>query len=690
MEPADETKIEPKTPDNQVEKSVADKIFLQAEQQLGTSRRSKRARFEQIRENEDLYHGIITTISLRNPFNECFPYMAGYVDHLKGKIDDDSSLSYSSSEEADYKKTLKIQAFYEKISKSVAANDCWDLKHRYAKTNAIFSGVATYKYFATDEEGYKSYLEVISHYDFHNEPRGGGQIENHLFCGQDNLFKNEEDLKSNSNYDQSQVALLVKNATDNGWKDSASFEATRNNRFAALQQQPETNNYVGQQVVKLVEWYTTYKGKRYYILFNEMARVWIRCVPLVSMFPDNQWPYICWHTNEDPDVFWSKAPCDDARKVANIINRLLNQELYNREKENNGRELYDPDMVPNLAQLTETRPDAKVAIDTKNGAKPLSSAVLRIPSGALNGTLDLVTWLETFTGKQLGYTASSAGQSESDKKVGVFQGEIAQVEELINVKNKSYRLALSILGQKFKVNAELRIDKEVSVKVMGGKGVEWVKASPDDFKTIGTLTIQPVGGISELKLKEVEKARKLNALRLVMSVNPQWKDRQTLLLTGFNEEDVKDAFSGESFAEKELMSEAAYSEKEIVEGKTCKLNRGATAAFMQHIIDFATNTDDLPLDVFNKLMDYAEAHLDIVLENMNRSAKEMIATRAKMRLSTGISPLTTNAGGATMGANGQGATPTNANGASGQVPGLGESGGYSGAGAGIPGPGFGA
>lgn len=658
---AEEKKILGK-PLNQVDNATADKIFLQSIEQLRTSRRSKTARFEQIRENEDLYLGVITNPSIRNPFgSECFPYMAGFVDHLKSKIDDDSTLSFSSDDEADYKKTQRIQAFYDKVSKSVAPNDSWDLKHRYAKTNSIFSGVATYKYFATDEDGYKSYLEVISHYDFHNEPRGGGQIENHLFCGQDNIFKTEEELKENKQYDQTQVAKLLNGYSTNSWKDNQDFESTKNSKFAALGQQPETNNYVGQNVIKMVEWYTTYKGKRYYMLFNERSLTWVRCVLLVTMFEDNMWPYICWHTNEDPDIFWSKAPADDARRVANLINRFLHQELYNREKENNGRELFDAEMVPNLAQLTDTRPDAKIAIDTKGGSRALTSAVTRLSSGALNGTLDLITWLETFTGKQLGYTSSSAGQSENDKKVGVFEGEIAQIEELIGVKNKSFRLALSILGLKFKTNAEQRIDKEISVKVMGAKGVEWVKMTPDDFKTAGTLTIQPIGGTSELKLKEIQKNKKLNSLSLVQSVNPQWKDRQYLLLTGFTEEDVKEAFSSESFAEKELMSEAAMAEKEIVEGKTPKPNRGATNSFMQHIIDFAVNTDDLPIETFKKLIAYAESHVDIVLENMNRSAKEMIAKRAKIKLSTGISPENLsgiiNANGQTNVSNGGGASP---------------------------------
>lgn len=645
--------------------AIADAILTMAVEQLRTSRQNKRGRFTEIKENEDLYFNVLTEKNIRNPFNECFPFMAGFVDHLKAKIDDDSTLSFSYTAEADGKKAQKIQSFYDKVSKSIEPHDCWDLKHRHAKTNAIFSGVATYKYFA-ESSPYKSHLEVISHYDFHNEPRGGAQIENHLFCGQDNIFKTEEELKEGESYDKDQVAKLVKQYADNGWKDNSDFENTRNNRFSALGQQPETNNYVGQGVIKLVEWYTTYKGKRYYMLFNEQAKVWVRCMPLIELFPDNLWPYITWHTNEDPDIFWSKAPADDARAVAKIINKFINQELYYRQKNIYGQRGYDAEMFPNVAALADWRPDGLVPVDTKAGTRSIASGIYEFRAGTISGTLDLVTWLEQFTGKQIGYTSSSAGQSENDKKVGVFQGEIQQIDELINVKNKSYRMALSQIGLHFKQGLEQHLDTEESVMIMGGKGVEWQKISKEDLETESELKIQPVGGSSELRLKEIEKNRKLTALSIVQTVNPQWKDRQMLLLNGFTEQDVKEAFSSDSFEERELMFEAAEAEKAIVSGENPPLNRGATAGFMQHIIDFEKNTNDLDDATRARLLTYSDAHLGIAVENMNRNVKEKMATRAKINLSTGMVR-----GGGIMPVNGQGGISEENPNSPGEIPGAG-------------------
>ncbi len=622
-------------------------LTVQAGRQLMTSRQFKRARMTEIQENEDLYHGIIQK-SIRNPFNECFPFMSGYVDYLRSKIDDDSTLLFTYQAETDLKRAQKINGFYELESQSIASNALWDMKHRHAKYNAIFSGVAIYSYYAEKTPDYRSCLEVISHYDFHCEPRGGAILENHLFCGQDNLFKNNEDILGNDYYNQEQVKKLVAAYSQADFKENDDQDNIRNNRLQALKQDAVTNNYVGQGVVKLVQWYTTYKGKRYYILFNETTATWIRVCKIEDMFPDSLYPYLAWHTNEDGDVFWSKAPADDARPIAKIINTMINQELYNRQKINYGETHYDAEMYPNVQALIDSRPDKFVPVDTKGGQRSLSSGIYKVQVGAIAGTLELVTWLDQFTGKNMGKTAAAAGVSENNKKVGVFQGEIEQVDQLINVKNKSFRTCLSQLGYRFKQGLDHNLTTEKAVKIMGAKGVEWTTLTKEDLKTDQDLKIQPIGGTSEIALKRAKDNEKMMTLGALQTVNPQWKERQMLLTKGFTEEDVKDAFSPETFAQKELLSEAAIAEKEIVEGGMPKLNRGADSNFMQHIVDFAVNTDDLSPEVYKKLMDYAMAHTDIAVENETRNIKDMI--RQKKMQAFAQAPLETPTGKAPGGA----------------------------------------
>ncbi len=620
---------------------TANKITEQCCQQLATSRQYKKQRMAEIAENENLYLGVIEK-SVRNPYNECFPFMAGFIDYYRAKIDDDSGLLFTHQSEADMKRAQKINAFYDIESNSIKPNALWNLKHRHAKFNALFSGVAIYHYSAQKNPEYESRLRVISHYDFHCEPRGGAMLEDHLFVGEaDNIFKTEEDLKESKVYNQDQVKKLLSEYGNKQFKDNNDYENFRNNRARALGQDPVANNFTGQTVIKFAQFETTYNGKRYYVLFNEQVKVWIRICPIEEINPDGLYSYTAWHTNEDPDVFWSKAPADDARPLARIINTMINQELYNRQKRNYGQRIYDPSMFPNVAALADWRPDGLIPANTKNGERSVSSGLYEVKVGDLNGTLDLVTWLDQFTGKQTGHTSAGAGQAERDKKVGVFQGEIEQVDKLINVKNISFRTCLSQIGLRFKHGLDNNLTKEVAVKLMGPKGIEWTTLSPDDLKTDKDLSIIPVGGTSETLLKTAKDQKKLNAILSLTTVNPQWKERQILLLAGMTEEEIKDAFSSDTFATREILAEAAEAEEKIIQGNTPPLNRGADSNFMQHIVDYAINTENLTDEQFKALMDYAMAHTDIAVENEARNVKEMIRNLKMKNIASQVTPEST-------------------------------------------------
>jgi CheY-like chemotaxis protein len=64
--------------------------------------------------------------------------------------------------------------------------------------------------------------------------------------------------------------------------------------------------------------------------------------------------------------------------------------------------------------------------------------------------------------------------------------------------------------------------------------------------------------------------------------------------------------------------------QDCLAGKEYKVNRGANTAFIQKIIDYATDTD-LPLEKYDKLMSIAEEHIPIAQENMARKAVQMMA-----------------------------------------------------------------
>lgn len=626
----------PKVPE--VTQQLADELTRIAITQLRTSRDYKRARMQVIKGHEDLYMGIVPK-TLRNPFNDSYPFMSGFVDTLHSKIDDPPKLVYGHNDEADYKKAIKITAAFEREVKSPMPNAKWALKDRWAKRLATFSGRGIHKYYAESDPHYKSNFEVIDHYDFHCEPGGGGHLENHLFCGEENIFRTKEDLVDGAKaeyYDAEQVARIATHTNANEYKENSQEQQEKDNRHRALGLDRETNNYVGQDIFRLFEWYLTYKGIRWQLTFDETSSLWLRVKPLREVFKphdslngESMYPYPTWATHEDPKVFWSKAPCDDASPIAKQINRFLNQESYAREKKLYGQRGYDPERIMDLEALANSRPDALIPVDTKGGTKSIASALYEFQSGEVKGTLDLVQFLNSFSGEKSGISPSTQGTSEKGKQATVFFGELQQVADRLGVYNKSYRECWEELGLRFMDGLDDHLTTPMAIKLMGAEGVEWTELTRTDLKTNRELDISISGGQAEDQENELISRKKLDALKSVATVNPRWKDEEALRAAGYTDEQIKRAFDPGPSASQELLSEAAQAIEDIVKGKKPKLNRGANAQFMQKILDFATDSD-LKREVFDTLIEYAEAHARIAAENEARNAAQLL-NDARMR-----------------------------------------------------------
>lgn len=615
---------------------LADEITRVANQQLRTSKQYKQPRLDKIKEIEDAYNGV-TKKSLVRENNDTFPFMSGFVDHLYAELDEAPEVEFVHTDEADAKYAKYVTAALKNQKDSSLPNNKWKLKDRWSKKLAIFSGRSIQKYFAQSEPMYNGVLSVIDHYDFHCEPGGGGDLESHLFCGEEGIFKTKEDIElmaEQEYYDPSQVDKLINNTSLADSKDNEDDYNNRLNRHRSIGLDPQTNNYVGQTLFKFVEWYTTYKGVRWYVLFDERTLTWVRIKPLREIFSPLEitgealYPYISWATHEDPKVFWSKGPCDDALVIHKSVNKLLNQELYNREKVNKGTRLYDPTMVVDVEALADERPDGLIPIDTQKGKRSLSEAMYRVEHGEIRGTLDLVQFLDVYHGQKSGSTPGTQGMAERDKKVGVLFGEMQQLQKRLGVHNKSFREAYEELGLRFMIGLDDHLNGEMPIKIMGAKGIEWKTLTSKELKRNRPVEIKVSGGMEESQRNEILAQRKNQALDAVKTVNPRWKDREILKNAGYTDEDIKIAFSDLDASNEALMSEAAFAIEEIQSGKKVSLNRGANTAFMQKIIDYATDLDisdkakeeKISVDLYN----YAMAHTEIVIQNMHRSAGEMV------------------------------------------------------------------
>ncbi len=609
-------------------KNKADAIAATCIEQLRVSRQNKAQRLAQIRESEDLYFGVVKP-SVRNPFNESFPYMSGFIDHLMASIDEPPRGEYNHRHLEDYKIAKKYTALAEQESTSNMPHASWAKKDRWVKKFAAFSGLGVYLFYTESYPEYKNCLEAVDYYDFHFEPGGGGDLEKHLFCGQEPIFKTREDLEVGANegyYDLEQVRELITNTSQNAHKDNQDTAEDKKNRHRAFGLDPISNNYTGQVVFKLVQWITTYEGIRYYVLFDELAQKWVRIKPWKEICSSGLYPYIVWQTHEEASMLMAKAPADDARPIAKIMNRLLNQELYNREKINMGQRLFDPEMIEDVESLVDNRPDALIPVNTRGGTRPLERALKRVETGTLGGTLDLVQYLNNFAGEKLGQSQSTMGNADKNKTATVFLGEIKQQEKRLGLYNRSYKEAWSQIYLRLAQNGKDHITRPVSIQLLGVDGLEDAEITPEEATKNIEFDVKITGGSDEKEKEMLQNARKSEAIKMLETVNPRWKDEEIMKIFGWNDSDRKSAFNPLPPATMDLLSEAEQAIKEICLGRTPKINQGANLAFAQHINQRATDLD-VPDEVKIRIFDYSIAHGQIIAQNEARNAMALAAEK---------------------------------------------------------------
>lgn len=646
------TLFAPATP----EELRAERMVKIAQQQLQTSIRYKEKRMMEISKNEDLYYGK-TKKALKGRWNVPLPLMSGYVDTLLSKIDDPPRVKYGWQDVADMERAQKVQAAWDK--ESVSVRNKWSLKDRMEKKLASLSGVGISKTYAfNDETGeYKSAYDVVDYLDFECEPMGGQILDDHLFKGQRNIFKTQNQLvrgaNSKSFYNRKQVLRLVMSA--GGGRLQKEFQklfVEKTDRLRALGFNPDLGSYTGVPIYNMVEWYMEdpENGEKYYLFFEPHTGIWIRGCPLKEVFASNTDPFEAWHTHADPFNFWSKAPADDMRPVAEAMNIIFNQALDARDRKIYHQRIYDPAVFPDPAQL-EWRPDG--LIESTSGIsqnQSLGNGIyeLKIDGVDEQNTIDLMTFMDQISGTKTGITPSAQGAADKTQQTnGIYFGNLQQVADRLGLYNKSYSEAWGSKGLKFLWGLREHLTSEgMAVRLIGDKGYNWTTLVKDDTEPSRDFEVTIVGGQAEAAADEILKKTKAAALLAVMAsptlsgrLNPDVTIEESLRNGGWEDGDIKRFLDTQSPGSQLIISQAHQAIQEILAGKTPKMNRGATTLFMQEIVDFCDEADDLDQDTYLALMDYAKRHMPVVVENMVREARLQAAIgAAKMAAQGGGMP----------------------------------------------------
>lgn len=604
-------------------KEIADHCTKVACRLLSVSNKYKEPLLEKWKNFEDLKAGRIKR-KLRSQFNVALPVYSGLLDTLAADFDEPVELEFDKKHPSNYFKAKRIQGAWNLQKNSTDKDAKWDYKSRLDKSINILHGRSILKYYAHSNPKYHSVLEVVNPLDFHCQPDGGGQLENHLFAGQEGILRTVSELLNNTDYDLGQVRkLLTDSKSDEYSKGPTEYAAQKLQRFKAVGLDPQNNNYVGEATYNLCEFVITHKGIRWYILFDPWTETWLRFGKLKDIFSKNLFPWTSWATHEDDKVFWSQGYGDIFYSVADSIITLFNQELTNREKQNLNARAYDKDMFTDVAKLdaAQYRPDALVPVDTKGGTRAIASGIYSFTTPELSGTINLLDWINASVRRDTGVNDVSQGAAmDATKKVNVAFLEQASVAKRIGYKSQSYTECWGEIGTRFIQGLKDHMTDNMYIEVLGDSGIEPDVMTREDLEFEGDLGVKVVSSTYRKQEANNNKKARIEALKLLMqsqNINSEMRDAAILRDVGnYSEEEIKLFLDTKNYAAKESVAKAHIAIQELIAGEKPELNYAADSVFLKIIFDYMMDhRNKLGIAKGKKFTMYLADHAGIATQN---------------------------------------------------------------------------
>jgi hypothetical protein len=621
---------------NMSSEQLAEEAVTIATHQILACSDFKKPRMARLAKYDKLYNNDVQK-KLRQLFNVPIPVFAGMIDTLNAQYDTPIILTFKEGDAADYFKVEKINAAFQMEIMSTTQNSKWDSKLRMMRKHAIMYGRAIGEYNVFSDPEYKSELNVINLKNFNFQPRGGLYLENHLFAGTEDVEKTRSELiegVKSGIYNKEQVQKLLLVSSDQDYlPDQDIAKGEKLSRFKPMGLNPDNHNYVGQSVYKLANHILEINGTRYYLCFHPWSKTWLTFDKYKEINSSELYPWVTYATHEDDENFLSKSYSDDLYPSADAIVAMFNQELTNREKRNFGARAYDKDMFTDVRKLDEAmhRPDALVPADTKGGTRRISEGVFEFKTGELQGTVNLIDWITGSLGRNTGATDLAMGGVQNvSKKASVTFAEQKSVSKRIGWGAQPFQDMMGDLGKRYIYGLRDHMPSKMAVRVLGETGWDWDEITRMDLNTTKDVDVLIMSSDQQMRDSELKSEKRKEALALIgadpnlaPTINAKWRAEQILMsVGGYEQAEVASGLDVQNYEDRKAIAKASESIQLILRGKKPEQWYGANVAFIQKIVDFASDKRATLKDKFDILMEYALSHTEIAKGNIERKVTE--------------------------------------------------------------------
>lgn len=579
--------------------------------------------------NEDILYGKKpATLSGRS--NVDLRLAHGFVTTFLSKIKNTPKITFKAKKPSGIKKAKKVTAAFE--LETDPTHQDWAFKDLLDKKLATVSGRSINIIYATSEP-YQHHREPVDHYDFLIDPLAGGYEpqKKARYWGRDNIFRSKFDLENNPKYNKEEVRDLIASYSENQAIEADNEYREKQNRLAVIGL--DVNNFTPQKdgIFKLLEWFTTIDGERYYIVCSLDKKkilykgLYKEMVAMHGKDTQSQWCFTSWAYYPDSFNFWSEAPLDIVRENFQSRYMVINGALDNNEAKNRPMKSYDPKTYKNPA-LLKYQPDR--TIPTAEGKDPKTGIYIH-PVNDIYDPVELDNKLENIGAKVSGITPDNQGQADQDQKVGIYYGNMQEVADRMTLFEMSYSRDNILKAQLYLNGLIDRLDEPMAIEMIGPDGAEWDELKQEDLDDDFSVVIE--GGTASAQLDAIKQKQKADFINRNIK-NPQINQKslteQDALISGFTELEVKRLTQPENTTD-DMLTRASADLEKLMKGEKVNPYLKADTAYLQKILDFYS--DNNLEDTQNQaLMDYMDALQPIVIKNMVFKARKQAAMQGAL------------------------------------------------------------
>lgn len=562
--------------------------------------------------------------SLVSRANVHLPILNGAIETLLSKTDEMPDLSFDPTTQADRPKTQDANSL---LRIDMDLND-WESIDVYGKKECYMYGRAIEKKYSSTTNGdFTDHRDLVACIDFLIDPNAGGlkPFEKGRFCGHENIIKTKFELEDKDLYDQKAVKEIVSKIESDAKADDPHRSHQKRKQAQGLQ----NFAYVSDDAVNLTEWYTTYQGVRYYILFSPYAKKAIRVEKLKDLFSDDEFPFSSWAAFALEGEFWSPAPAELFHDINYAQNILSSQLMDNAAFRNYGMKAFDKTKIPNPNQL-DPRPQGRIAV---NGNP--NEAVMDIKFPSIGENLQLMNWLSVRFDTDTGVTQQAKGVPTSKRMSATeFNGLLDQVADRVLTYNKQYTAHYRRLARLYLTGLKDNLTRKRRISVLGAQGVtnSFVNKDSLDFQSDVLIKVSLKDQADAQKTRD-EQLAFFNNNRQTQGLNTKFMAEKEAELVGFSQDEVARLTNPQLEGSWRVVAEA-HQENERLLTKAHEPNPAASTQHVEVHLDFLKSNSDLTDAQRKRIIKHAEAEIAIADENARLSVTRYLTSRIQQNLAT--------------------------------------------------------